>query len=68
METVEVELWVMVDESGEYEVAKDAADLQAEPGQASRLLKVKLAVPVPKPVELAATIAEEAEIGELKIA
>lgn len=64
----EVELWVMVDEDGEYEVSKDREDLQPTAGQASRLLRVAIKVPTPQPVELEAEIAEEPAAGELKVA
>ncbi len=67
MGTVEVELWVMVDEDGEYEVSKDADELQAPAGQASRMVKVTLTVPKPKPVELVAVIEAEPDAGELKV-
>jgi hypothetical protein len=64
----EVELWVLVDENGDYEVSKDAADLQADAGLASRVVKVTLRVPTPEPVELEAEIAAEPSVGELKVA
>ena len=47
----EVELWVMVDENGEYEVSKDVCDLQAEAGLASRLVKIVVMVPTPAAVD-----------------
>ncbi len=65
---VEVELWVLVDENGEYEVSKDASDLQAEAGLAARMVRVTLKVPTPAAVELAAEIAPEPVAGELKAA
>jgi hypothetical protein len=66
VELVEVELWVMVDEDGEFEVSKDAGELQANAGQASRLVRITVSVPKPKAVELSAVIAEEPTVGELK--
>lgn len=69
MEMVEVEVWVLVDENGGYEVADSADNLgQPEAGVATRVVKVKLHVPKPRPVELEATIAGEPEAGELKVA
>ena len=69
METVQVEIWVMVSESGEYEVSKDSADLQPGPGEVSRMVKVTLTVPLPRPVELVGAVpAESVEGGELRVA
>lgn len=68
VEMVEVELWVLVDENGDYEVSKDASELQAGAGLASRMVKVKLNIPTPAAVELEAEIAEEPAAGELKVA
>ncbi len=64
---VEVEIWVMVDENGEYEVSKEPGDLQAEAGLASRMVKVCIKVPVPQAVELEAEIEPEASDAELKV-
>ncbi|VTR92173.1 unnamed protein product [Gemmata massiliana] len=67
-ELIEVEVWVMVDENGDYEVSKDVDDLQPESGLASRMVKVTIKVPTPKAVELVATVAAEPDAGELKVA
>jgi hypothetical protein len=67
-ELVTVEAWVLVDADGEYEVAKGAADLQAGPGLASRMVKLTVQVPKPRTIELAATIAAEPATGELRAA
>lgn len=67
-ELVEVELWVLVDEDGDWSVAKDRDELDTPTGLATRVVRVKLNVPRPKPVELEATIAEEESVGELKVA
>jgi hypothetical protein len=67
-EMVEVEVWVLVDENGEYEVSKDAGDLQAEAGLASRMFKATVYTPKPKPVELVATLADEPATAELQVA
>lgn len=58
----------MVDEDGDWEVDKDKDNLQPTAGLASRMLKVVVKVPVPKPVELTATVAAEVENAELKVA
>jgi len=65
---VEVEVWVMIDQGGEYEVAKEADELQAPAGMASRLVKVTVSVPTPKAVELVATVADEPAAAELAVA
>lgn len=64
----EVTLYVMIDEEGDYEIAKDAGDLQAPAGMASRLVKVTVNVPTPVAVELEATLDGESSGGELKVA
>lgn len=64
--TAEVEVWVLVDENGEYEVSKEAGDLQPEAGLASRMVRVAIKVPCPQAVELEAEIAEEPNDAELK--
>jgi hypothetical protein len=68
VEMVEVTVWVLVDENGDVAVSQDADELQAEPGLATRLVKVTLNVPKPKPVELVATVEAEPETAELKVA
>lgn len=65
---IEAELWVLVDENGDWEVSKDVNELQAEAGLASRMVKVTIKVPTPQAVELEAEIAEEPSTGELKVA
>ncbi|AWM40285.1 hypothetical protein GobsT_12510 [Gemmata obscuriglobus] len=65
-ELVEVQVWVLVGEAGDYEVAKAADELQAAAGEATRLVKLVVKVPKPKAVELVATIADEPAGGELK--
>ncbi|VTS03788.1 unnamed protein product [Gemmata massiliana] len=67
-ELIEVEVWVLVDENGDYEVSKDAGDLQAESGLASRMVKIKVNVPTPQAVELVGTVEAEPAVGELKVA
>ncbi|MBP3956479.1 hypothetical protein J8F10_14455 [Gemmata sp. G18] len=68
MELIDIEVWVMVNGDGEFEVSKDAEELQAPAGQASRLVKITVKVPLPQPVELEAEIGAEPETGELKLA
>jgi hypothetical protein len=67
-EMVEVEVWVMVDEDGDVTVSQDRDELEQPTGLATRIVKLTVNVPKPKPVELIATIAEESAAGELKIA
>ncbi|MBP3954001.1 hypothetical protein J8F10_01645 [Gemmata sp. G18] len=67
-ELVEVEVWVLVDSNGDYEVSKDSEELQPAAGLSSRMVKVTINVPTPKPVELVATVAAEPDAGELKVA
>ncbi len=67
-EMVEVVVWVLVDENGDIAVDQDAENLQADPGLATRMVKVTVHVPKPKPVELVATVADEPDAAELKVA
>ncbi|MBP3959440.1 hypothetical protein J8F10_29705 [Gemmata sp. G18] len=67
-ELIQVEVWVLVDENGDYEVSKDADELQPAAGLASRMVKITVNVPTPKPVELVATVAAEPDAGELRVA
>lgn len=77
MGLLEIEVLVLVDENGNWEVASDNEKLKAlyeenvgelDAGTATRLIKVKLKVPCPKPVELEAEIEEDTSGGELKVA
>ena len=58
VELVECEVWLMVDENGDYKIALEADDteLQADPGLATRVVKVVVKVPVPRAVEVAVTV------------
>lgn len=76
VEMIEVEVLVMVDDQGQWEVGTDEDDLaqrwadnigELEVG-ATRLVRVKVKVPCPKPVEVEATVAEEPNGVELKVA
>lgn len=66
-QVVEVDVWVLVEEGGDYVVSHDPSQLSPTEGVAHRLLHIKLNVPEPKTVELEATIGDEPEGGELKI-
>ena len=68
MATTEVEVWVLVDQDGDYEIAKDREELQPAHGLASRLIRLTVTVPTPVPVELAATVAALPSAGELTAA
>lgn len=64
----EVELWVLVDEYGDYEVSKERTDLQAGAGLASRMVKITVQVPTPQPVEVEVAIeAEEKKVGLITV-
>ncbi len=75
---VDVEFWIIVTENGDYQIGLDADDLKTRYEEsidadgdrtvATRLVKVKLSVPTPVPVELSATVADEPASGELKVA
>lgn len=56
VELVEVEVWVLVDETGESQVGSDPADFDADPELATRLVRVTVKVPPPRQVEVAVTV------------
>lgn len=75
--TTQIEVWVLIDESGDYVAWHDADTIHeqydAEVGGdrdtlSMRRVKVTLTVPLPKPVELVGTVTAEPDAGELKIA
>ena len=76
-ETVEVTVWVLVDENGDY-VASDAIGHATERYDEQigadrdvtelRRVKVTLTVPVPKPAELVGAVAAVPVAGELTAA
>ena len=71
-----VEVWVMVDENGEYVVHKGREELGNQyaeyvgelTGEATRVIRATINVPTPKHVELEATLPVELPVGELKVA
>jgi hypothetical protein len=77
METVQVEVWVLIDADGEYVACEDgdtiherydeviAGDRDTTP---MRRIKVTLTVPKPRTVELVGTVQAEPESGELRVA
>lgn len=67
MEMVKCEMWLQVDEDGDWSVGPELGDLDVPVG-ASRLVKVTVNVPTPKTVELEATVAAEPSVAELKVA
>ncbi|MBP3953730.1 hypothetical protein J8F10_00245 [Gemmata sp. G18] len=75
-EMVEVDLVVMVDADGNFEIGTDTDDLKTRweeniaelAPNATRMVAVKVKVPKPKVVELEAEIAEEPSETELKTA
>lgn len=72
---VEIELLVMVDADGNFEIGRDADDLKTRWEEnvgelaptATRMVAVKLKVPTPVVVEVEAEIAEEPEEVGLKV-
>jgi hypothetical protein len=71
-ETCEIEVWVMVNENGEYEVGCDEDEVgerysdNINDNLARRAVKVILTVPMPKPVTMRGTVPAEAE-GEFAL-
>lgn len=65
---VEVEVWVLVDEDGDYAANVDRDELEVPTGLATRFVKITVHVPKPRPVELVATVADEPSAAELKVA
>jgi hypothetical protein len=71
MDTVEIEVWVVIDETGDYGVGRDAEcagqsyadDIGGGDELAKRQVKVTLRVPKPKPVELVGTVPAESDAG-----
>lgn len=67
MDTVQIEVWVLIDANGKYVVGREQDDLKGAYEEhvgdldtlAQRLVRVTLTVPKPRAVEVAATIAEE---------
>ncbi|MFO0823028.1 MAG: hypothetical protein U0792_07895 [Gemmataceae bacterium] len=66
-ELCEVEVWVVVDEDGDYAVGKDSeaaseafeADIGSSAERGLRRVKVTVKVPLPKPLEVVGTVVEE---------
>lgn len=66
MDYVECEIWVCVDEADNYTVATEPEGLeQPDAGVCSRIVKLTVKVPRPKPVELLAVVADEPTTGEV---
>lgn len=72
----EAEVWVMVDESGDYVIAKSREELkekwEEEMGDfdgtvATRQIRAVIKVPLPQVIELEAEVAEEPTEAELKV-
>jgi hypothetical protein len=75
-ETMTVEVWVAANDACDYAVATSEDDLKGcyenqvgeWAGNAIRVLRLLVTIPVPKPVELTATVSDEPATGELKVA
>ena len=62
MELVTCEVWVVVDENGEYAADADRDNLAAaDTALATRLVKIVVKVPKPRPVEVEVTVEAEPE-------
>lgn len=77
MDTVDIEVWVMVDEDGDYVVEVDSSQLKDRYEQdigelngekATRLVKLTVKMPKPKAVELTAEIGDETPAVTVKVA
>lgn len=77
MQATQVEVWVLVDEDGNYVACEDAGDIHVRYDEvvggdrdmlSMRRIKVTLTVPLPKPVELVGTVPAEPDGGELNVA
>lgn len=78
VEMIEVEVWVLVDANGNAAADCDPDHLKDEyeadygealdPQTPSRVVKIKLRIPAPAPVELAAEVPAEANAGTIAVA
>jgi hypothetical protein len=75
-QTIEVEVWVLVDASGDYAVAKDAAAaVEAYEGEVQaltesgghRLVKLTVKVPLPATVELVGEVPPDGESATMTV-
>lgn len=75
LKTIELEVWVLLDQCGDYGVGKDmetaCTNYKEEVGSLDdlhhRYIKVTLTVPLPGPVELKGTVPPEVATGQLKV-
>lgn len=75
-EMVKVELWVVVDSDGDYSVSKEGETEAGEQYESDyvplseatvRRIKITVMVPVPKAVEITATLGEEPGVGAVSV-
>lgn len=75
-EKVEVKVWVVVDQEGDYSVSREGAEAagdqyQEEHGEltvrATRRIEITVVVPLPRPVQIAATLGEEQDVSEVSV-
>lgn len=72
----EIEVWVVVDENGDYAVGKDResageafeSDIGVDNDTSMRRVKITVKVPLPEVIELTGTVATVEEPGELQAA
>lgn len=73
-EFVELEIWVVVDENGDYAAGTNREEAEAsfdndigcDQSTASRRIKLTVKVPLPKPIEITGEVNVNEEPGELK--
>lgn len=76
VEMCEIEIWVVVDEDGDYacDAERDDAETRFEESigfsneKATRRVCIKVKVPLPKAIEITGEVQVSEEVGELKAA
>lgn len=74
VEMCEIEVWVVIDEDGDYacDVERDDAETRFDENigfsneKATRRVKITVKVPLPKPIEVAGSVVVSEDAGELK--
>lgn len=74
MTTATCEVWLIVDEDGDYACGRDRDsaeeqyrdEIGTEPGSCLRVIRLMVDVPVPKPTEVSCTLPEDAA-GEIAV-
>lgn len=70
----EIEIFVIVDENGDYAIHKERSEVEqaycddiGDAEAAKRLIVVKLNVPLPKPIEVTATVPAEPSTATVEV-